>query len=482
MMSIENNSYKKIFNATAFLGGVQFFIIITSILRSKLVSVIFGAYGIGVIGLITSSTAFISALTGFGLGTSAVKNISIESVATDKNRLVIIVNVIRRLALFTGAIGFIITLLFSSWLSEINFNNSSFTFSFILVSFSLLFSQLTVAENVILQGLSEYKSFAKSNLYSSVFSLLVTSPLYYYGGTDFIAVGILLTSIITFTFAKFQTSKFENIKSEINIRINYFGEGKEILFLGFFLGLTGLINLGFSSLLRIFIGKYGGIEIVGLYSAGFAIINTYVGMIFSAMGTDYYPRLSKLVFDHTKTNDCINKQMEVALVILFPIIIFFLVFSKYIINLLYSSNFILAEEMVQYASLGILFKASSWSIAYLFLAKNNKKIFFWNELISELYMFGLNLICFYYFSLTGLGISFLIGYVLYFLQVYIFAKKYHSFLLEMKNIKKYLFIIIFSAITFILMRFIPNPYNMCLSFIMFLFSIMFSWKFFRAVY
>jgi O-antigen/teichoic acid export membrane protein len=174
--------------------------------------------------------------------------------------------------------------------------------------------------------------------------------------------------------------------------------------------------------------------------------------------------------------------MEVALVILFPIIIFFLVFSKYIINLLYSSNFILAEEMVQYASLGILFKASSWSIAYLFLAKNNKKIFFWNELISELYMFGLNLICFYYFSLTGLGISFLIGYVLYFLQVYIFAKKYHSFLLEMKNIKKYLFIIIFSAITFILMRFIPNPYNMCLSFIMFLFSIMFSWKFFRAVY
>lgn len=481
-MNDKNNSYNQIFKVTAFLGGIQFFLIITAILRSKVVSLIFGTYGVGVIGLFTSSIGFISAITGFGLGTSAVKNISIESVSSDQNRLVIIVKVIRRLAFFTGMIGLFTTLVLSSWLSELNFQDSNFTSSFVLVSFSLFFSQLTVAENVILQGLSEYKRFAKSNLYSSVFSLVVTIPIYYYGGINFIALGILLTSIMTFAFAKFYTYKIKNIKGKVYKEINYFTEGKDILFLGFFLGLSGIINLGFSSLLRVFIVKYGGVEIVGLYFAGFAIINTYVGMIFNVMGTDYFPRLSKLAFDFNKTNDCINKQIEVALVILFPIIIFFLVFSKYIINLLYSSNFTLAVEMVQYASLGILFKASSWAIAYLFLAKNNKKLFFWNELFFESYMLGLNLICFYYFNLTGLGVSFLIGYIFYFLQVYTLAKYHHAFTLKFESVKKYLFIIIFTVITFIFMKFFPYPFNMGCSLIMLLFSVFFSLKFFKEVY
>jgi len=472
-------SHNQILKITAFLGGIQFFIILISIIRSKIISVILGSFGIGIIGLLTSSTLFISSLTTFGLGTSAVKNVSQESISNNKNRLPIIVKVIRTLAFFTGFIGFIGTVSLAKWLSFINFNNYNYSFSFVLLSFSILFAQLTVAENVILQGLNEYKLLANSNLYSSLFSLLITTPIYYFGGSEFIALGLLLTSIITFGFARLQTSKVESIKIIVNTSIKYFDEGKDILILGFFIGLNGIITLGISYFLRVFIGNNGGIEMVGLYSAGFAIVNTYVGMVFTAMGTDYYPRLSKIGDNFELTNDCINKQIEVAILILFPVIIFFLGFSKIIIKVLYSESFLTSVDMVQFASIGILFKAAAWSIAFIFLVKNNKKIFFWNELIADTYMLALNIFCFYYFKLVGLGISFLIGYVLYFLQVYFIANRIYKFQFFKKSLIKYLVVGLISFLTLLIMKFVPNPYNILLAILILIYAICFSYSFFK---
>ena len=397
-MTSNKSTQKQILKVTAFISGIQFFIILISIIRSKIISVLLGSFGIGIISLLTSSTSFISAITGFGLSTSAVKNISVESISPDKSRLVVIVKVIRKLALLTGLLGLILTTLLSHLLSYFNFHNSDYTISFILISISLLFSQLTIAENVILQGLNEYKLLANSNLYSSFISLLLTSPIYYFGGIEFIPFGLLLTSIISFIVSKTQTHRISAIRIHLSDKIDYFNEGKEILILGFFIGLNGIITIGISYFLRAFISNFGGIEMVGLYSAGFAIVNTYVGMIFTAMGTDYYPRLSKMSINSSDTNECINKQIEVAVVILFPIIIFFLVFSRIIISILYSDDFLSTVEMVQIASLGILFKAASWAIAFVFLAKNNKNAFFWNELIADTYMLGLNLLCIIFHS------------------------------------------------------------------------------------
>jgi PST family polysaccharide transporter len=43
-------------------------------------------------------------------------------------------------------------------------------------------------------------------------------------------------------------------------------------------------------LIQIYVGKIGGLEEVGF--AGFTLLNSYVGIIFTVMSTDYFPRLS----------------------------------------------------------------------------------------------------------------------------------------------------------------------------------------------
>jgi O-antigen/teichoic acid export membrane protein len=212
-------------------------------------------------------------------------------------------------------------------------------------------------------------------------------------------------------------------------------EGKEMLSMGFMISLSGIITIGFSYLVRIFISNCGSIIDVGFYNAGFAIVNTYVGMIFTAMATDYYPKLAGVAHNVDKMNQTINQQAEIAILILSPIILVFIIFIKWVIFLLYSEAFFPVNQMILFAAVGMLFKALSWAISFLFLAKSASKLFFWNELISNFYMLGLNLAGYYWFGLSGLGVSFLVTYVVYAIQVYLVSKSIFEFKIDRELVK-----------------------------------------------
>ena len=104
---------------------------------------------------------------------------------------------------------------------------------------------------------------------------------------------------------------------------------------------TGLV----SYIVRIYISRTGGVEHVGLYNSGFSIISTYVGMIFAAMSTDFYPRLSGVAGDNTKCKSLINQQAEMAVLIITPILAVFLIFIKWVIILFYSIKFVAINEL-----------------------------------------------------------------------------------------------------------------------------------------
>jgi len=96
-----------------------------------------------------------------------------------------------------------------------------------------------------------------------------------------------------------------------------------MLKLGFVISLSGIVGLGSSYLLRIFILQYSNVTQVGLYSAGYTLLNTYVGLIFTSMATDYFPRLSANASDNLYCKKSIKEQAEISLFLLTPILIVF---------------------------------------------------------------------------------------------------------------------------------------------------------------
>lgn len=457
-MTEQQSSYRQIMKATSLFGGVQVFNIIISIIRSKVVAVLLGPAGIGILGLLNSTIGLIGTLTSFGLGTSAVKDISAANNSENTERISTITTVFRRLVWFSGTLGTIVTLIFSPWLSQLTFGNREYTFAFIWVSITLLFAQLSSGQLVILQGLRKLKYLAKANLIGSGLGLVVTLPFYYFMGIDGIVPGIIGTSVLTLMLSWFFSSKV-SIPTIYVSRDQTISESKNMLQMGLMISLSGLLTVGASYIVRIFISRTGNLEQVGLYNAGFAIINTYVSLIFTAMSTDYYPRLSSVAHDNTLSKRAINQQSEIAILVLAPILIIFIVFINWIIILLYTKQFIAINEMIHWAALGMFFKAASWSIAFIFLAKGTSKLFFWNELICIIYELALNLIGFHLWGLKGLGLSFAVGFLIYLIQVFIVSRIKFDFSFDYSFITIFVIQLSLAASGLIIVKILPQPYT-----------------------
>lgn len=474
-MTEQRSSYRQIMKATSIFGGVQVFQILIRIIRIKFIAVLLGPAGMGIAGLLGSTTQLISAITNFGLGTSAVKDISSAFASGNKQEVSRKTLIVRRLVWITGLLGAVFTLVASSWLSEITFGNRDYTFAFVWISVTLLLNQISTGQSVLLRGTRKIKYLATSSIIGSVLGLVLTLPLYYFYGIDGIVPGIILTSIMTLSLSWYFSRKVKLEKTTVSID-STLSEGKEMLKLGFMLSLSGMITLGVSYIVKIFISRQGGVDQVGIYSAGFSIINSYVGMIFTAMSTDYFPRLAGVASDRKKRNLEINQQTEIALLILAPIVMIFMVFIQWVVILLYTQKFLPIVDMILWAILGILFKAGSWAMGFLFLAKGASKMFFWNELIFNTYFLILNITGYYFFGLKGLGLAFLISYAIYMGQIYYVSNKHYEFTYHKDFYKIFGYQILIGIACLATVLLTRSPYSYFIGIILISLSTFFAYK------
>jgi O-antigen/teichoic acid export membrane protein len=84
------------------------------------------------------------------------------------------------------------------------------------------------------------------------------------------------------------------------------------------------------------------------------------------------------------------------------------------------------------------------------LAKGSSKLFFINELATNIYMLVFNIIGYHYFGLTGLGYSFLITYMIYVLQVYWLTAHYYSFSINTSFLKTFFLAVIVCGLCLVL--------------------------------
>lgn len=361
------DSYRDILKTTSLFSGVQVLSVLISIAKSKFAAILIGPAGMGIVGVLNSTLNVIIGFTKLGLDVSAVKEIS-ASKEKDEVKTSKIVNVLTRLTWITGVLGAVITLVLSTWLSQLAFGNSSHTFSFMLLSLAVLFNQLTVGNLAVLQGLRKLKKLAKATLWASFSSLLVIVPLYYYYGISGIVPAIISISILTYFFSWFY-AKNEIVKQlKLSLKDTLY-QGKSMMKLGFVLSLGSLASIMAIYGIQIFVTNKGGIDEVGFYNAAFIIINAYVGVIFNAMSKDYFPRLSSIVSEQNKMLNVVNQQAYVAILLLTPVIVIFLAFIPTIISVLLTKEFIPIIGILTFGILATLFKAVSWSMGYILIAK-----------------------------------------------------------------------------------------------------------------
>lgn len=397
------SAYRSIMKGTAIFGGVQVFQILLGLIRGKLVALFLGAAGMGVASLLTATCSMIQQFASLGLNMVAVRDISVSNASNDLEKSSSIVKAVLRAIRLTGIVGALFTAAFAKGLSIATFGNENYYWHFVALSVSVFFALMSNGENAVLQGFRRLKSLAARNLAGGIIGLVVGVPLYYWKGEEGIVPSMIISGFILYLFSWYGRKKItllplsQTWKETSTIC-------RSIIVLGLLMTFASCLGMVANYLILGFINSHGSIANVGFYNAANSITMQYCGMVFSAMGTDYYPRLSGLVNDRKATIELVSQQTELIILIIVPLsmVIFFL--APIIIRVLLTEEFLPVIDLVRYMALGLIFKAFCFPMGYLAMAKGDRIYYFLTEGIWTNIKTPLIFIAgYYYFGLIGLG-------------------------------------------------------------------------------
>ena len=413
----DSKAYKSIFKATSLFGGVKVIQIFLNLLRGKVIAILLGPSGVGLNSLFMSPITMISNVTSLGLNFSAVRDIAKANESGNISKLSFIIKIFKKWIVATALIGLLSVIVFSKTISSYTFKNTDYTLSFILLSFVVFFGALTAGNASILQGTRNLKSYAMHSLAGSFVALVVSAPLYYFYGIKAIVPALVLSAIITFLYSVYYVSKVKTVQTDVSLIETYKG-GKEMLKLGVTMMLATSIGSAVHFFINTFISSYGSIADLGFYQAGMNITSQSVGLVFSAMAIDYYPRLAAISEDNNKVRKMANQQGEITMLIAAPVLASVIIFTPLVISILLSSDFLVIIDFIRILSLGMIFKAASYSIGAISFAKGDKKVFFFLEGIymnASILLFSI--IGYRINGLMGLALGYLLMHFIYFIII-----------------------------------------------------------------
>lgn len=429
----KNKGYKTSAKGIALFGGLQIYKILLSVIRTKCSAIFLGPSGFGIYGLISSTLTSIELVTNCGLGTSSVKDIAYAQ--NDMKEVSRVYLVLNRFVWITGLAATLFCIFGAKYLSISAFGNSDYTIAFVFSAISLLINQLITGQGALLTGMRMYKSMVKLNIWSNTLGVIVTIVLYWLGGVKAIVPVIVSTALLNLVFSFYYAKQIPLPKVVLSLRETW-QKGKDMLNMGILISLGGAVTSLAGYITRIFISQMSGVMMVGLFTASFSLVNTYLGMVVSAIDKDYYPRLCSIKSDIACFNKTINQQIEMLVLLLSPIIVLFVIFSPMVIYTFYSEKFQATSRFLVLLALAMTFFVPAKTISMIFLAKGNSKRYFLNQVTFVVYTLLLNMIGFHYGELLGLGISYIGAYMLYLLQTFLTCHHYYQFSFEKQIIIK----------------------------------------------
>lgn len=419
-----DKSYFQIIRSAGLFGGAQVITVFIGILRNKLIAILLGTMGMGLISIFESTLNLIKSMVSLGIDTTGVREVSLAT--QDKKELSQTVSMIQRWALILALLGAGICIAFSRYISLWAFENDTYADSIAWLSISLFFNVRAMGELVILQGMRQIGYMIKSGLLWNITALILLAPLYYFYGIQAIVPVFILVSIITYLSIRHYRKKIE-LKFVPVALPQLFSRGKFILRIGFFIVVAAIQTQIALFLVRTMVISRVGLEQLGLLQAAWTITNVYLKLILNSMSADFYPRLSAVSFNNKKTGKLINEQVNVMLIISVPIIVFLMLGSKLLLTLLYSSSFESAYTLLNWRTIGIFFKVISWALGFVLLARGKGLLYF----ITDTSFSVIYLICIYflfpYYQLDAVGIAYMIAYISYFIIVYWILRKSMNF-------------------------------------------------------
>ena len=162
---------------------------------------------------------------------------------------------------------------------------------------------------------------AKASVWGAVAGFVVSVPMYYFWG-----IASVVPSIIAYSLANFTATyiyKVRGIRAERPVGVGEtLSSGRRFIILGLYMTTADFIAQALSYVFIAWLNNRGGDTEIGFYQAGYTMVNRYVGLIFTALATEYYPRLARVATSGKRLSVFVAHEMGLILMLLLPAVTF----------------------------------------------------------------------------------------------------------------------------------------------------------------
>ena len=426
MKEHKDNSYQHVLKYTGLFGGVQGLIILIGLVRNKAMAWLLGTGGMGFNALMMSVQTFAAQATNLGLSFGAVPKLSeVYEHQANQSQLDYYIQVIRLWSLIAAALGLLFCVAASGLVDNMTFTWGDHTLHYAMLGVSVAMMAITGGETALLKATQRMGSLARIQVSTAIGAVVLSVPLYYYWGQSGVIPAIVLIAALNMLLTVIRSYRYYPLK--LRFRKQHLRDGYGMIRLGVAFVLAAAIGSGAEMAIRAFLNVEGSMDDVGFYNAAYMIVITYAGMVFSAMETDYFPRLSAVNKDIEATNDTVNKQMEVSLLLLSPMLVALIMLLPLLIPMLFSRDFLPVVAMAQVAVLAMYFKVQTMPVAYITLARSRSLAYLLLESIYFVALVVAIVVGYRCWGIWGTGVAIVVAHVLEYVTVYAFAYWQYSY-------------------------------------------------------
>jgi O-antigen/teichoic acid export membrane protein len=407
------------------IGSARAVNIFISIVRVKVLAVLLGPSGLGLLSIYNSLQGMVNQTAGLGIASSGVREIA--SARGEEAILSRVRRVLFAAHLVQGALALLAVWLLREPISTWLFGDANRATEVGLVGVTILFALLSSAQTALLQGLRRIGDLARVTVIGAIVGTVAGLLAVWLQGESgliwFILVQPLATVIVALHFTR-------QLPKPSSVRLTFremWQVWKPMAWLGAAFMLGGLATTATLLLVRARISQELGLEAAGHFAAAWGVSMTYVGFMLGAMGADYYPRLAEVIKDRSTSIELVNDQAQLALAIGGPVMLLLIGLGPLVILLLYSNEFGAATTILQWQTVGNVFKLASWPLGFVVVAQARNKTFMflqihWNAIFLLVLWASLST-----FGIAATGPAFATACIIQFFVVLVIVRRVIDF-------------------------------------------------------
>ena len=415
------SSYSQVLRASSIIGGANGLNYLVSLVRIKIIAVLLGPAGIGLVSLYTSAIGLVGTASGLGIGSSGVREVALAFSQHDTAAIARTVRILRRACWATGLFGWALAAALAPLISDWMSNSSEHAVTIAILGATVFLGAINGGQTALIQGARRIGDIARASIAVTLLNTVMAIGLYAWLGQRGIVPVLVATAAVSLAVSWWFARRVPVVAVALSWPDTFVGT-RRLAGLGIAFMWSGLLTAGLDIATRSLITRELGIDAAGLYQAAWAISGLFASFILSAMGTDFYPRLTSVIHDQHIATRTVNEQTEIGMLLALPGLLGTLAFAPWMMEAFYTKQFLPGAAMLPWFVLGIFGRVVSWPLGFIQLAKGASRWFIATETVFVGLQLGMLLWTLPRFGLVGVAYTFAINYFLYILAMFWVAK------------------------------------------------------------